>query len=37
VEVEGAVEVCIDAILGWAGRVDVLCNNAGVLDIYNAA
>lgn len=34
---ESAVEGCVAAVLDWAGRVDVLCNNAGVLDTYNPA
>lgn len=34
---ESAVEECVAAVLDWAGRVDVLCNNAGVLDTYNPA
>lgn len=32
---EAAVAACIDGVLKWAGRIDVLCNNAGVLDTYN--
>jgi NAD(P)-dependent dehydrogenase (short-subunit alcohol dehydrogenase family) len=28
---------CIDTALKWGGRVDVLCNNAGVLDSYRPA
>jgi 3-oxoacyl-[acyl-carrier protein] reductase len=33
----GSVTRCIDAVLEWGGRVDVLCNNAGILDSYRPA
>lgn len=29
-----AVEGCVADVLRWGGRVDVLCNNAGILDSY---
>lgn len=29
-----SVSECIRSVIDWAGRVDVLCNNAGVLDSY---
>jgi NAD(P)-dependent dehydrogenase (short-subunit alcohol dehydrogenase family) len=32
-----SVARCIEAVLEWGGRVDVLCNNAGVLDSYHPA
>jgi NAD(P)-dependent dehydrogenase (short-subunit alcohol dehydrogenase family) len=32
-----SVTRCIDAVLHWGGRVDVLCNNAGILDSYRPA
>lgn len=32
-----SVARCIQAVLEWGGRVDVLCNNAGVLDSYRPA
>jgi NAD(P)-dependent dehydrogenase (short-subunit alcohol dehydrogenase family) len=32
-----SVARCIEAVLGWGGQVDVLCNNAGVLDSYRPA
>jgi NAD(P)-dependent dehydrogenase (short-subunit alcohol dehydrogenase family) len=32
-----SVARCIEAVLEWGGRVDVLCNNAGVLDSYRPA
>jgi NAD(P)-dependent dehydrogenase (short-subunit alcohol dehydrogenase family) len=32
-----SVARCIDTVLQWGGRVDVLCNNAGVLDSYRPA
>lgn len=34
---EAAVAACVAEVLDWAGRIDVLCNNAGVLDTYNPA
>jgi 3-oxoacyl-[acyl-carrier protein] reductase len=33
----GSVTRCIDAVLEWGGHVDVLCNNAGILDSYRPA
>ncbi|MBS1843141.1 MAG: SDR family oxidoreductase [Actinobacteria bacterium] len=29
-----SVRLGVEEVLGWAGRVDVLCNNAGILDSY---
>ena len=33
----GSVDSAIEAVLGWAGRVDVLCNNAGIVDSFRPA
>lgn len=32
-----SVATAVWAVLDWAGRIDVLCNNAGVLDSYKPA
>src|SRR5579872_357626 len=32
-----SVSRCVDTALKWGGRLDVLCNNAGVLDSYRPA
>ncbi|MBS1842812.1 MAG: glucose 1-dehydrogenase [Actinobacteria bacterium] len=32
-----AVARCVGAVLDWSGRIDVLCNNAGIIDSYRPA
>ena len=31
------VDQCVREVLAWGGRIDVLCNNAGVVDSYRPA
>jgi NAD(P)-dependent dehydrogenase (short-subunit alcohol dehydrogenase family) len=32
-----SVKTCVRGVLDWAGRIDVLCNNAGILDTFRPA
>lgn len=32
-----AVEVAVQQVLDWSGRIDVLCNNAGIIDTFRPA
>lgn len=37
VSVPDAVASCVGAVLDWSGRIDVLINNAGIIDSYRPA
>lgn len=34
---EDSVTTAVSAVIDWAGRVDVLCNNAGIIDSFRPA
>ncbi|WP_262700703.1 MULTISPECIES: SDR family NAD(P)-dependent oxidoreductase [Streptomyces] len=34
---EASVEVCVADVLAWSGQIDVLCNNAGIIDSFRPA